>query len=61
MQTTRRLIRKIYIPIEELDEEFYLHAWQKKMYTSLHIAVVAATGVPVGWVFVAGISSIMLG
>ena len=50
----RRLIRKILIPFEDLNEDFDLHAWHKKLYGP-HITVVTATGVPDGWVLVDGI------
>lgn len=55
----RRLIRKILIPADELDEDFDQRAWDRKLYGP-DITILSATGVPDGWVLVEGISSIIL-
>ena len=55
----RRLIRKILIPADELDEDFDQRAWDRRLYGP-DITILAATGVPDGWVLVEGISSIIL-
>ena len=50
---TRRLIRMIRIPLDEIDEDFDEDAWNKKVYGP-DIIVVDMRNVPKGWVLVDG-------
>jgi hypothetical protein len=50
---TRRLIRMIRIPLDEIDEDFDEAAWNKKVYGP-DVIVVDMRNVPKGWVLVDG-------
>lgn len=50
---TRRLIRMIRIPADEVDEHFDYDAWRKKVYGP-NIVIVDMCSVPKGWVLVDG-------
>ena len=50
---TRRLIRIIRIPVDEIDENFDEDAWHKQVYGP-HVIIVDMRSVPKGWVLVDG-------
>ena len=52
---TRRLIRIIRIPADEIDENFDEDTWNKKVYGP-DIIVVDMLSVPKGWILVDGIA-----
>lgn len=52
---TRKLIRKIYIPIDEMHEGFDVKAWHKKVYgPDINILCVSGNYIPEGWILVDG-------
>ena len=51
---TRRLIRRVYIPLDELDEEtFDEDAWEKKVYGP-NVIIVDKEAVPKWWILIDG-------
>ena len=48
---TRRLIRMIHIPLDEIDEDFDEDAWNKKVYGP-NVEVVDMRNIPKGWILV---------
>jgi hypothetical protein len=52
---TRRLIRMVHIPLDEIDEDFDEDAWNRKVYGP-NVEIVDMRNVPKGWVLVHGIT-----
>jgi hypothetical protein len=50
---TRRLIRMVRIPADEVDENFDEDAWNKKVYGP-DVIIVSMRSVPKGWILVDG-------